>query len=908
MNDSKNLNKKNKAKSDKKKLCYKNFKNKKQLENIDNNTSYYSSDDETITSNDEKSKGSSKNKKENLKKNDKNEKETIINNKDKENKINNNDKDKIIKNKDNNKIINNKDKEKEKENNTNISNKSNPAPFQGLVLNKMQSNLLPPNLKNDQLQLAKVNEQNINPNIINNNLVGAQALNNNLYPINNLNQLYLLNQNQLLNGNNNLLLINPNLNQQLVNNPNLAPRLTNIVPTIPLQNLMLLNAYNNQKIPIDGKQRQTTIPLANRYSLDNNLNVGNERLTNVNAYQLVNGERIIPQYQNALNPINNQYLPQQIINPNIMNPNNQILIQQQLLYKNPNIGQLIVNNPNINNKNILNPNINQQDNKVIIKTSGESLNSQMDNREIMGPRDNISKSRNINLQINDREDIGPRDNISKNNKVNLQIINREIIGPRDNISNNNKNLQTLNNRQIIVPNNNIINNNVINQQSVNNRLAIVSTNNYINNNVNQLNVVPDNNYINSNVNRLTIVPEHNFASVKPLNQVNDQYIINPSKNQQLNNLNNDNILNNQANQIMPQENQNDDLNQILFRLSNSNTFSDQSKNNYNANDYYSNLLTNYTQQTPTNNQVNDNILLRDFGFLSRPGSDDTGMTKTNQDSYFSKTNINGLINFNIFGVLDGHGPDGHFVSEFASEFIPNQIINNPEIRMNNNPEIIYNKLRQNNYQIIKNAFLLTDNKLKTTNFNARESGTTCVIIIHIGNHLICANVGDSRAIVAFDQNNDPNLQFLRVMPLSIDYKPELPEEKARILMSGGVVEQFQNNFGMYIGPYRVFAPGKDYPGLAMSRSIGDLEGKRLGIIAVPGIMEYTLNKNTKFIILCSDGVWEFLSNENVKNIGRQFYLNSNASELCQELISRSVIEWEKNDDTVDDITCVAIFF
>ena len=48
--------------------------------------------------------------------------------------------------------------------------------------------------------------------------------------------------------------------------------------------------------------------------------------------------------------------------------------------------------------------------------------------------------------------------------------------------------------------------------------------------------------------------------------------------------------------------------------------------------------------------------------------------------------------------------------------------------------------------------------------------------------MLPANVGDSRGIVAYDEQNDNNLNFLNVMPLSIDYKPELEEEKARIIM------------------------------------------------------------------------------------------------------------------------------
>ena len=290
------------------------------------------------------------------------------------------------------------------------------------------------------------------------------------------------------------------------------------------------------------------------------------------------------------------------------------------------------------------------------------------------------------------------------------------------------------------------------------------------------------------------------------------------------------------------------------------------------------------------------------------GTDEDGSEKINQDSYISKAKINGLPDFNIFGVLDGHGPHGHFISVVVSEYIPDQIMNNFLIKYEKNYETIYNRLKDNDYEIIKDAFISADEKIRSTHFDATESGTTCILVIHVGNHLISANVGDSRAVVVFDEENDPNLNFLNVIPLSSDFKPEMPGESDRILMHGGVVDQIKNKFGMKVGPYRVFARGKDYPGLAMSRSIGDFVGKRYGIIAEPGIVEYYIGNNTKFFVLGSDGVWEFLSNDLVKEVGRQFYLNSNARELCQEIISRSVIEWKTNEIGADDITVLAGFF
>ena len=312
-----------------------------------------------------------------------------------------------------------------------------------------------------------------------------------------------------------------------------------------------------------------------------------------------------------------------------------------------------------------------------------------------------------------------------------------------------------------------------------------------------------------------------------------------------------------------------------------------------------------------NNKPNGIGLVKDSHGYSLPGKDVSGITKTNQDSFVCKTNINNIMDFNIFGVLDGHGVDGHFVSEFASEFIPSHIINHPEIKKLSNSENIYKKLKEDNSKIIKSAFLLADKQLNNMEFDVNESGCTCCLVIHIGTHIICANTGDSRAIAVYDQANGMNskdLNFLDVVQLSIDFKPELPEEISRIMLAGGVVEQLKNEDGEGIGPYRVWVKGKDYPGLAMSRSIGDLKGKSIGVIPDPGIYEYDINKSTKYIIVCSDGVWEFLNNEIVMNIGKKYYLENNVVEFCHELVDKALKEWEDRESIVDDITAVVAFF
>jgi len=49
----------------------------------------------------------------------------------------------------------------------------------------------------------------------------------------------------------------------------------------------------------------------------------------------------------------------------------------------------------------------------------------------------------------------------------------------------------------------------------------------------------------------------------------------------------------------------------------------------------------------------------------------------------------------------------------------------------------------------------------------------------------------------------------------------------------------------------------------MARSLGDKAARDLGVISEPDVYEILLKEEDKFIIIASDGVWEFLSNNDV---------------------------------------------
>ena len=325
----------------------------------------------------------------------------------------------------------------------------------------------------------------------------------------------------------------------------------------------------------------------------------------------------------------------------------------------------------------------------------------------------------------------------------------------------------------------------------------------------------------------------------------------------------------------------------------------QKKNNLSKKQKKSNSL---------NEAFSSTIYVKSSEGLSIPGKNELGHKKTNQDTLLIERNVNGVLNFNIFGVLDGHGEEGHYASQFVSRYIFHRIKNHPAIKKQDEPKQIYHKLKENSYKIIANIFLDADVQIQKEKFDVNRSGTTCVIVIQLEEHIICANTGDSRAIMIYDQNNDDNLVNSKVFPLSYDCKPDLPNELKRIKACGGMVEKAYDPEVGETGPYRVWAEGEDYPGLAMSRSIGDMDAKKCGVIPNPQIVEYIIDPYTKYMIVASDGIWEFISNEQAMKFCNKFYLRNDPVGLCQELSQKSISLWEKNDCAIDDITVVVVFF
>ena len=88
----------------------------------------------------------------------------------------------------------------------------------------------------------------------------------------------------------------------------------------------------------------------------------------------------------------------------------------------------------------------------------------------------------------------------------------------------------------------------------------------------------------------------------------------------------------------------------------------------------------------------------------------------------------------------------------------------------------------------------------------------------------------------------------KAVDLTRDQNPDRPDEQARIKEYGGRAAW---------GVPCVWLVDADMPGLAMSRSFGDLAAESGGLISTPEIQEFTFGNDLAFIIVASDGVWGY---------------------------------------------------
>lgn len=190
--------------------------------------------------------------------------------------------------------------------------------------------------------------------------------------------------------------------------------------------------------------------------------------------------------------------------------------------------------------------------------------------------------------------------------------------------------------------------------------------------------------------------------------------------------------------------------------------------------------------------------------------------------------VTSFLNTNriLLGVFDGHAPYGEMVSEYTASELPN-LLATKLVTKALATTFRDNFSERDEIEITKTALVETFVELDRTAPADPSGGCTATVILQQGTKVYIANAGDSRSfIVAYR----PSTRNVTVTYISREDKPSLPDERARVEAAGGQVYIPAHGTSRVV--YHDSTTGAP-TGLAMSRSIGDWEAGKMGVIPDP---------------------------------------------------------------------------
>ena len=294
--------------------------------------------------------------------------------------------------------------------------------------------------------------------------------------------------------------------------------------------------------------------------------------------------------------------------------------------------------------------------------------------------------------------------------------------------------------------------------------------------------------------------------------------------------------------------------------------------NNKSNDYKSDkdLMSNLSNNQEMDQNSNQQEKHIDLYFISYSYSENPNLEhrKEMEDFHYIKAVLNKKLCCSYFGLFDGHS--GKEVGMYLMENLHKVI--SQEIKSNNAEN------SENMKIIVKNSFEKIDQEINNQNFKNDTGSTGTVLLLYkdtnskTGKSFLCANVGDSKAYL---------IKKNEIKIITKDHKCNDADEVKRIRDTGGIV--FRE---------RVFGT------LMLTRSFGDKEMKKYGVLSTPDIFCQDIEEDDLFIIIASDGVWDVIEEDEVLKFAQD--------KISSNELSKKIVDLAKERDTHDNISCIVV--
>jgi serine/threonine protein phosphatase PrpC len=130
----------------------------------------------------------------------------------------------------------------------------------------------------------------------------------------------------------------------------------------------------------------------------------------------------------------------------------------------------------------------------------------------------------------------------------------------------------------------------------------------------------------------------------------------------------------------------------------------------------------------------------------------------------------------------------------------------------------------------------------------------------------------------------------KAVPVSRDHSPYEQDEYDRILAHGGRIFASHED-----GPLRVWLAEEEKPGLAMTRCLGDRGAREVGVVADPEFHHLRLSTEDKFIVIGSDGLFDYFPIDEIATFLADFWERKSANAAVEALVGEARRRWLEDD-------------
>ena len=253
-----------------------------------------------------------------------------------------------------------------------------------------------------------------------------------------------------------------------------------------------------------------------------------------------------------------------------------------------------------------------------------------------------------------------------------------------------------------------------------------------------------------------------------------------------------------------------------------------------------------------------------------------GLRDQNEDQHNIIINMKNkhknIKDINFFAIYDGHG--GKEVSKAVSDILPVFFLNK---------NIQYPMSKED----VTKIYDYVEKKVESIP-QSKQCGSTSLTVSQYkhsgGTYLDITNLGDCKAVLCKEY---------RAIALTREHRPMWPDEKKRIEQLGGKV--------IFDGDdWRI----KDY---SVSRSFGDVNAKPY-MSHKPDLYKYKLDSKDKFFILGCDGLWDYVSEQDVINyVLANVYPKGKKVKDATKNIAGKIARLALKKGSTDNVSVIAVF-